>query len=86
MEIMKNHKISVMSFAYDKKELQLNYKLYEFFFSSSSTIIKSWWEKYRNFLKTYAQWCFLGYVVGLGDRHTNNILVTEQGRVIHIDF
>ena len=49
-------------------------------------MINSWWWKYTNFLKTYAQWCYLGYVIGLGDRHTNNILVTEEGKIIHIDF
>lgn len=34
-----------------------------------------------------ALWCMLGYLVGLGDRHGENILLdTESGRMVHVDF
>eukprot|EP00913_Durusdinium_trenchii_P029238 g27407.t1 len=34
-----------------------------------------------------ALWCMLGYLVGLGDRHLENILIdTESGRLVHVDF
>lgn len=59
-------------------------KLYSFFIETG--IIKNWWLKYTNFVKTYAQWSFLCHIIGLGDRHTNNILVAEDGKTIHIDF
>ncbi len=61
---------------YDKTNLNVNYQLHKFFFQPGHSVINSWWWKYTNFLKTYAQWCYLGYAIGLGDRHTNNILVT----------
>ena len=30
--------------------------------------------------------CVLCYVLGVGDRHMENILVTRQGKLLHIDF
>lgn len=48
--------------------------------------IRDWWKKYNNFVKSHAQWSYLGYVVGLGDRHCDNILITEDCKLIHIDF
>jgi phosphatidylinositol kinase/protein kinase (PI-3 family) len=48
--------------------------------------IRDWWRRYSNFVRTHAQWSYLGYVVGLGDRHCDNILLTEEGKLIHIDF
>lgn len=37
--------------------------------------------------RSQALWCMLGYVVGLGDRHGENILLEiDSGRVVHVDF
>jgi len=46
------------------------------------------WLSYRTtFCRSQALWCMLGYIVGLGDRHGENILVdTTTGRVVHVDF
>ena len=38
--------------------------------------VRQWWTRLNNFTRTHAQWSFLGYAVGLGDRHTDNILLT----------
>jgi len=48
--------------------------------------MSEWWTKYTNFVRTHAQWSFIGYVVGLGDRHFDNILMAENCKLIHIDF
>ena len=48
--------------------------------------IKDWFDIQSNFVKTHAQWSVLGYIVGLGDRHGDNILLRNDGRLVHIDF
>ena len=40
----------------------------------------------RDFIKSVAVSCVLSYILGLGDRHLENIIVTETGELIHIDF
>lgn len=39
-----------------------------------------------HFAKTCAAACVLCYVMGVGDRHLSNMLVTQDGRILHIDF
>ncbi|CAK8988792.1 unnamed protein product, partial [Durusdinium trenchii] len=46
-----------------------------------------WFAKRVLFSQSQALWCMLGYLVGLGDRHLENILIdTESGRLVHVDF
>ena len=40
----------------------------------------------RKFIKTCVSSCVLCYVLGVGDRHLENILVTKDGQLLHIDF
>ena len=39
------------------------------------------------FIYSYAAWCIIGYFIGLGDRHLDNIMLhTNTGEVSHVDF
>jgi phosphatidylinositol 3-kinase len=43
-------------------------------------------EMRKKFIKTSVSSCVLCYVLGVGDRHLENILVTKDGQLLHIDF
>lgn len=46
-----------------------------------------WLEARNVWTKSVAVWSMAGYVVGLGDRHGENVLVeTTTGRCVHVDF
>ncbi|KAF4677611.1 hypothetical protein FOL47_000566 [Perkinsus chesapeaki] len=46
------------------------------------------WLAMRNkFIATQALWCMVGYIIGLGDRHCENIMLSEiDGELTHVDF
>ena len=48
--------------------------------------IEKWWVRYTNYTRTCALWSIIGYYIGLGDRHLENILVTKHFKLVHIDF
>mmetsp|Transcript_25760 Transcript_25760/g.25040 ORF Transcript_25760/g.25040 Transcript_25760/m.25040 type:complete len:682 (+) Transcript_25760:1053-3098(+) len=46
-----------------------------------------WYEARVNFVRSTAIWSMIGYVIGLGDRHGDNILIhNHTGEVTHVDF
>jgi len=48
---------------------------------------RSWFEARTNFTLSTAVWSAVGHIIGLGDRHSENILIdTSNGECVHVDF
>ncbi|VBB27250.1 unnamed protein product [Acanthocheilonema viteae] len=46
-----------------------------------------WFCRVNDYTISLARWSIVGYIVGLGDRHLNNIMIEkETGRLVHIDL
>ena len=47
----------------------------------------AWFEARTRFTQSAASWSAVGHVIGLGDRHAENILIdTTCGEIVHVDF
>lgn len=57
------------------------------FFVSQWPEPAAWHTSRTAFSRTAAVWCMVGHMLGLGDRHGENIMVdTRTGDCVHIDF
>ncbi|CAB9503037.1 protein kinase TEL1 [Seminavis robusta] len=58
-----------------------------FFMERFGHSLKDWYTAKMRYTKSVASSSIVGHILGIGDRHTNNILVSQiTGEVIHIDF
>ena len=42
--------------------------------------------KLEKYVKSCAAYCIITYLLGIGDRHFDNLLMCDDGRIFHIDF
>lgn len=53
----------------------------------ASAHTSDWWQKHKNFIASSSVTSMVGYLLGLGDRHPDNVLFDRNsGTVVHIDF
>ena len=46
-----------------------------------------WWKTTQTYARSSAVMSMIGYILGLGDRHLDNVLIDlSTGEVVHIDY
>mmetsp|Transcript_15420 Transcript_15420/g.37914 ORF Transcript_15420/g.37914 Transcript_15420/m.37914 type:complete len:931 (-) Transcript_15420:228-3020(-) len=48
---------------------------------------ETWLDRRTNYTRSLAVMCMVGYILGLGDRHPCNLMLSRRtGKIVHIDF
>ena len=72
---------------YRKQLLQVYPPRMHRWFEDKFHVPTRWFEARLQFSRSCAVWSMLGHIVGLGDRHAENILLdTRTGECVHVDF
>ena len=54
---------------------------------TKSVNCESWLKRKSNYARSLSVMSIVGYILGLGDRHPNNLMMNRQnGKIIHIDY
>merc|ERR1712070_410037 len=60
---------------------------FSYFFHETFPDTQDWFCKRLNYTRSAAVGSIIGYILGIGDRHTNNILIDQlSAELVHIDF
>ena len=79
--------ISIMKKVFLEMQNETPQNLLEKEFWCSSGSMEQWWNKTQSFTRSVAVMSMIGYILGLGDRHLDNILIDfENGEIVHIDY
>eukprot|EP01029_Cantina_marsupialis_P011185 TRINITY_DN2506_c0_g3_i3.p1 TRINITY_DN2506_c0_g3~~TRINITY_DN2506_c0_g3_i3.p1 ORF type:complete len:1613 (+),score=417.49 TRINITY_DN2506_c0_g3_i3:99-4937(+) len=56
-------------------------------FSNSFPEPSAWFDARQTYIRSLSIWSMVGFVIGLGDRHSRNLLVfKDRAEIVHVDF
>ncbi|KAF0683692.1 Aste57867_24254 [Aphanomyces stellatus] len=72
------------------KDVISNYKTVQNFLKTHNPDPNGWEgisvESINTYVKSLAGYCVITYILGIGDRHLDNLMMKHQGHLFHIDF
>jgi phosphatidylinositol kinase/protein kinase (PI-3 family) len=63
-----------------------DYKRLELYFKAISENQKDHKKYIDNYINSLAGYCAVNYILGIGDRHNENLMFDKKGKLFHIDF
>ncbi len=89
IEVIKNSvtifKIQTLGGTRSQFQIGDKYQLYKWIVANNPNK-KDFDEAIENFTRSCAGFCVATFVLGIGDRHPDNIMINKQGKLFHIDF